>query len=79
MSSPAPNRGERVSLVCELLDLFLDRRVPIPFRELVEHLGLDRRTVYRYLQSFEASGLLERVASENPSRGGFRGITKRYA
>lgn len=64
-----PNRGERVSLVVEIIDLFLDRRMQISFREVVQHLGLDRRTVYRYLQAFEAHGLMERCYA-NPTKGG---------
>lgn len=66
----APNRGERISLVVEIIDLFLDRRTPLPFREVVETLGLDRRTVYRYMQSFEVHGLLERVHEHSTGRGG---------
>jgi DNA-binding IclR family transcriptional regulator len=70
MSERATNKGERLSILLDLLDLFLDRRTPIEFRAVVERVGLERRTVYRYMQVLEARGFAERVHDLPPGRGG---------
>lgn len=54
-------RSDIAGRLCELLELFIDRRFPMTIHEIIEATGIERRTVYRYLASMESSGFVERV------------------
>lgn len=61
-----------IGRVCEILEAVVDNR-QLTTQQLVEKTGIERTQLYRYLDSLEASGFVERGPwKANPQRWSHR-------
>lgn len=67
-AKPAPGRSQTVERAGLILACFSAEEPHLTLAELAGKLGLNQSTVYRYVASLQAAGILER----DPRRGGYR-------